>query len=52
MKINKKGFVSTGQKCQPSEKYSHAYVLSTWLGPLLHELLPQHGMDAISMWHC
>lgn len=40
------------QKCRPSEKYNDAYVLSTWFGPLLHELLTasmRRGMDAISL---
>ncbi len=32
------------QKCQASEKYVHLYALNTWLGLLLHELLPQFGV--------
>ncbi len=42
-KINKKGYCQKWQnycqKCQASEKYVHFYVLNTWLGLLLHELL-------------
>ncbi len=41
-KINKKGYFK--QKCQASEKYVHFYALNTWLGLLLHELLPQCGV--------
>ena len=50
MKSIKKGFQI--RKCWPYEKYNHAYVLSSWFGPLLHELLMRRGMDAISLWHC
>ncbi len=38
-KINKIGYYK--QKCQASEKYVHFYVLKTWLGLILHELLHQ-----------
>ncbi len=49
-KINKKGYFK--QKYQASEKYVHFYALNTWLGLLLHELLNQCGVAAISLWHC
>ena len=42
MKSIKKGIQI--QKCRPSEKYNQAYVLSTWCGPFLHEILPECGM--------
>ncbi len=43
--IDKKGYFK--QKCQASEKYVHFYLLNTWLGLLLHELLHQCGVA----WH-
>ncbi len=49
-KINKKGYYK--QKWQASEKYLHFYALNTWLGLLLHYLLHQCGVEAISLWHC
>ncbi len=49
-KINKKGYFK--QKYQASEKYVHFYALNTWLGLLLHELLNQCGVAAISLWQC
>ncbi len=49
-KINKKEYCK--QKCLASEKYVHFHALNTWLGLLLHELLHQCGVAAISLWHC
>ena len=48
----KKKIKNISNKCKASEKYVHFYALSTWAPFAWITASMQHGMDAISLWHC